>query len=122
MIYVFTNMENFLLPLLLLLRPPLTSQSRSPNPNLKAQILSWRLRFGLLGWDLPLSCDLDFEAEILASKLESGPPGRIWALRLGFEPRGWDLGLETEIWASKLGFKGGGYKEGGNGRENSPNV
>ena len=31
-------------------------------------------------------------------------------MRLGFEPRGWDLGLEVEIWASRLGFgpRGGG--------------
>ena len=32
--------------------------------------------------------------------LEAG----IWALRLGFGPRDWDLGLETGIWASRLEF------------------
>ena len=31
---------------------------------------------------------------------------RLWALRLGFEPQGQDLGLETRIWASR----GGGRK------------
>ena len=30
----------------------------------------------------------------------------ILATRLGFGPRGWDLGLETGIWASRLGFEG----------------
>ena len=27
----------------------------------------------------------------------------IWASRLGFGPRGWDLGLEAGIWALRLG-------------------
>ena len=31
--------------------------------------------------------------------LEAG----IWALRLGFGPRDWDLGLEAGIWALRLG-------------------
>ena len=31
--------------------------------------------------------------------LEAG----IWASRLGFGPRNWDLGLDTGIWASRLG-------------------
>ena len=31
--------------------------------------------------------------------------------RLGFGPRGWDLGLEARIWASRLGFEGGTKKE-----------
>ena len=35
----------------------------------------------------------------------------IWASRLGFGPRGWDMGFEAEIWAWRLG--GGGYGEGG---------
>ena len=56
------------------------------------------------------------------------PPGlqaRIWALRLGFRPLGWDLGLETGIWVSRvefrpresrLGFEGrDGGDEGGEG-------
>ena len=40
--------------------------------------------------------------------LEAG----IWASRLGFEPRGWDLGLEASIWALMLeyGLQGGGGK------------
>ena len=29
---------------------------------------------------------------------------RFWASRLGFGPRGWDLGLEAGIWISRLGF------------------
>ena len=36
-----------------------------------------------------------------------GLEARIWALRLGFGPRDWDLDLETGIWASRLGFEGG---------------
>ena len=28
----------------------------------------------------------------------------IWASRMGFEPRGWDLSLKAGIWASRLGF------------------
>ena len=40
-----------------------------------------------------------------------GLEARIWASRLGFGPRDWDLGLETGIWASRLGFEGGGMKE-----------
>ena len=34
----------------------------------------------------------------------------IWVSRLGFGPRGWDLGLKAEIWVSKL-KAGGGYEE-----------
>ena len=30
--------------------------------------------------------------------------GGIWAVRLGFGPRRWDLRLEAGIWASRLGF------------------
>ena len=33
------------------------------------------------------------------------------ALRQGFLPQDWDLGLETGIWASRLGFEGGGTKK-----------
>ena len=33
----------------------------------------------------------------------------IWASRLGFGPRGWDIGLQAEIWARRLGE--GGTKE-----------
>ena len=40
-----------------------------------------------------------------------GLEARIWALRLGFGSRDWDLGLETGIWASRLGFEGGGMEE-----------
>ena len=40
-----------------------------------------------------------------------GLEARIWASRLGFGPRDWDLGLETGIWASRLGFEGGTKKE-----------
>ena len=29
---------------------------------------------------------------------------KIWALRLEFGPRGWDLSLEAGIWALRLGF------------------
>ena len=39
----------------------------------------------------PLGWDLDFEAEI-------------WASRLGSGPQGWDLGLKAGIWFSRLGF------------------
>ena len=34
------------------------------------------------------------------------------AFRLGFGPRGWDLGIKTEIWAPRLGFEGGDGEEG----------
>ena len=44
-----------------------------------------------------------------------GLEARIWALRLGFGPRDWDLGFETGIWASRLGFEGG--RDGGGGGE-----
>ena len=39
---------------------------------------------------------------------------RIWALRQGFGPCGWDLGLEAGIWASSLGFcpQGWGFAAG----------
>ena len=40
-----------------------------------------------------------------------GLEARIWAWRLGFGPRDWDLGLETGIWASRLGFEGGTEEE-----------
>ena len=54
-----------------------------------------------------------------------GLEARIGALRLGFGPRDWDLGLETGIWASRLGFEGGrdveGEGEEGEG-ENPPYV
>ena len=40
-----------------------------------------------------------------------GLKARIWALRLGFEPRDWDLDLETGIRASRLGFEGGTKEE-----------
>ena len=55
----------------------------------------------------------------------------IWALRLGFGPQDWDLGLKAGIWASRLrygpqGLGEGGYEggeeEGGGGGENSPYV
>ena len=46
---------------------------------------------------------------------------RIRALRLGFGPQDWDLGLETKYWASRLGFEGGDVEEeGGEEGENSP--
>ena len=52
-----------------------------------------------------------------------GLEARIWALRLGFGPRDWDLGLETGIWASRLGFEGGyEEEEERGGGENSPYV
>ena len=40
-----------------------------------------------------------------------GLEARIWALRLGFGPQDWDLGLKTGIWDSRLGFEGGGTEE-----------
>ena len=40
-----------------------------------------------------------------------GLEARIWASRLGFGPRDWDLGLKTGIWASRLGFEGGTQEE-----------
>ena len=45
----------------------------------------------------------------------------IWASKLGFGPRGWEMGRESEILASRLG--GGGYvdEEEGEG-ENAPYV
>ena len=79
MIYAFTHMGSFHPLLLLLLYPsPLKSQSRGPNPGLKARILAWRPRSQPRGWDR--------------------------AFWLGFGPWGWDLGLKARIWASKLGF------------------
>ena len=53
--------------------------------------------------------------------------GGIWASRLEFGPRGWDMGLQAEKWAWRLGG-GGGYEGGegegeeGEGGENSPYV
>ena len=35
-----------------------------------------------------------------------GLVARIWALKLGFGPQDWDLGLETGVLASRLGFEG----------------
>ena len=55
---------------------------------------------------------MGLEAELWALRLGFGPRG--WDLRLkdgvrasrmGFGPKGWDLGLETRIWVSKLGFE-----------------
>ena len=40
-----------------------------------------------------------------------GLEARIWAWRLEFGPRDWDLGLETGIWALILGFEGGTEEE-----------
>ena len=34
-----------------------------------------------------------------------GLEARIWASRLGFRLKDWDLGLKTRIWASRLGFE-----------------
>ena len=34
---------------------------------------------------------------------------RIWALRLGFGPLGWDWGLKTRIWALTLEFEPGDW-------------
>ena len=59
---------------------------------------------------------MTFEARIWPLRLGFGPRGwdldlqariwplkvRIWATRLEFGPRDWDLGLETGIWASRL--------------------
>ena len=36
--------------------------------------------------------------------LRFGPHGSIWAMRLGFGPQDWDMGLETGIWATRLGY------------------
>ena len=49
------------------------------------------------------------------------------ALRLGFGPQNWDLGLESGILALRPGFEegrdeGGGGEEGGGEGENSPYV
>ena len=60
------------------------SQPGGPYPSLNAQIPTQRPRFHSLG---------------------------IWALRLGFVPGGWDMGLDAEIWAWRLGgfgAEGGG--------------
>ena len=51
-----------------------------------------------------------------------GLEARIWALRLGFGPRDWDLGLETGIWASRLGFEGGGTEEEEKEKEKIPHM
>ena len=40
-----------------------------------------------------------------------GLEGGIWASRLGFWPRAWDMGLQAEIWAWRLGEGGGTKKE-----------
>ena len=40
-----------------------------------------------------------------------GLEARIWAWRLGFGPRDWDLGFKTGIWASRLGFDEGEMEE-----------
>ena len=40
-----------------------------------------------------------------------GLEARIWALRLGYGPQGWNLGLEAGIWSSRLGFGLGGAEK-----------
>ena len=37
----------------------------------------------------------------------------IWASKLGFGPRDWNLGLEAGIWAPRLRKRPGGWGEGG---------
>ena len=64
---------------ILALRPK--SQSWGPNPNLKAQIPSY-------------SQNPIFEAQIPASR-DLGLKTGIWASRLGYGLRGWDMGLEV---------------------------
>ena len=49
-----------------------------------------------------------------------GLEGRIWASRLGFGSRGWDMGLKTEIWAWRLG--GGGTKKKKKEKKKIPHV
>ena len=56
---------------------------------------------------------MDPEYEIRASSQGFGPGGytldleaRIWASRLGFEPRDWDLGLITGIYALSFIYLG----------------
>ena len=51
-----------------------------------------------------------------------GLEARIWAWRLGFGPRDWDLGLETGIWALILGFKGGTEEEKKEEEEKIPHM
>ena len=94
MTYAFTHMGNFLLLLLLLLLllrtlplPPASrpiSQPGGPYSSLEAQIPVLRPK-----------------------SLETG----IWALGLGFRPRGWDMGLQAEIWAWRQGEGGTEKKE-----------
>ena len=47
---------------------------------------------------------MGLKARIWASRLGFGPRDWDLGLRLGFGPRGWNLGLETGIWASRLEF------------------
>ena len=53
-----------------------------------------------------------------------GLEARIWALRLGFGPQGWDLGLETVIWAARLEFGPRDWdlrgRDGGGGQGENP--
>ena len=101
--FAFTHLGNFFL--LLLLHPPLKSQSQGPssslegpipvlrpqsqswglNSSLKAQILAWRPRYQPWGPNL-------------------SHVGGIWASWLGFGPWGWDLDLKAGIWTFRLWF------------------
>ena len=89
MTYAFTHMGNFLLLLLLLLRSP-------PPPSLQAHISAWRPIFQ------PRGPNPSLEAQIPPSRPKSQSQGpdsslRIWASKLGFGPRDWNLGLKTGI-------------------------
>ena len=86
--------------------PPL-SPSPLPNLSIKAQIPALRSK------SQPCSPNPILEAQITLgdSRMGFGPRGRdlglktgIWVPKLGFGPQGWDLGLKAGIWASRLGF------------------
>ena len=49
-----------------------------------------------------------FEAQIPVLRPNSFE-AEIWAMRLGFEPQDWDLGLKAGIWASRLRYGPGGW-------------
>ena len=85
--------------------PSLEAQPKGPNSSLKVQILALRPRF--LSWS-PIT---SLEAEM-------------WALRLGFRPQDWDLGLKMEFGPRDWDLRGrdGGEGGGGGGGENPPYV
>ena len=61
---------------------------------LDAGILSYRLGFGLKGWDLSLMAERASKRGFGSRGWDLGHEAEIRAIRLEFGPIGWDLGLK----------------------------